>query len=127
VIENRRETNSLIPSERVIEFSDNTFVVDAALIGELLHLPASEVPILMRAGKITGACEQGVDEHAGQFRLSFFYRNRRARLSTDADGRVFRRTVIDFGERPIPQSQDQSTADREKLTRAAHNEESAHD
>jgi len=119
MIENRRETNSLITSERVIELSDNTFVVDAALIGELLQLPASEVPILMRAGSITSACEQGVDEHAGQFRLSFFYRNRRARLSTDADGRVLRRTVIDFGARPIAQSHHQSTAGSEKLTPAA--------
>jgi hypothetical protein len=105
MIENRRETSSLAPSQHSIEFSDNTFVVDAGLIGELLHLPASEVPVLMRTGRITSACERGVDEHAGEFRLSFFYRNRRARLSTDADGRVLRRTVIDFGEPPIPQTQ----------------------
>jgi uncharacterized protein DUF6522 len=119
MIENCLETSSLVTSERSIEISGNAFVVDAGLIGELLRLPASEVPVLMRAGRITSACERGVHEHAGEFRLSFFYRNRRARLSTDADGRVLRRTVIDFGERPIPQSQHQPTAGREKLLRAA--------
>lgn len=105
MIESCQATNSPPPSERAIEFSDNTFVVDAALIGELLHLPASDVPILMRAGRITSACERGIDDHAGEFRLSFFYRNRRARLSTDPEGRILRRSVIELGEPPIPQSQ----------------------
>lgn len=89
-------------SERAIEFSDNTFLVDAALIGELLHIPASRVPALMREGKITSACERGVDEHADEFRLTFFYRNRRARLRTDSTGRLLRKSVIDFGNQPIP-------------------------
>jgi len=84
------------------------------------HAEMTDVSLeCFRAGSITSACEQGVDEHAGQFRLSFFYRNRRARLSTDADGRVLRRTVIDFGARPIAQSHHQSTAGSEKLTPAA--------
>jgi Family of unknown function (DUF6522) len=87
---------------RDIEFSDGTFLVDAALMGELLDMPASRVPILMREGAITSACERGVEDNEGEFRLSFFYRNRRARLSMDAAGRVIRRSVIDFGDRPIP-------------------------
>lgn len=102
MVESRRETQPPGPSERAIEFSDNTFLVDAALIGELLHVPAAHVPALMRDGKITSACERGVDEHEGQFRLTFFYRNRRARLGTDPTGRILRRSVIDLGERPIP-------------------------
>ena len=85
-----------------IEFREDTFVVDAAIIGELLHLPASSVQVLMRSGRITSACERGVDEHAGEFRLSFFCRSRRARLSTDIEGRILRKSAIDFGGRPIP-------------------------
>lgn len=102
MIESREETGPPRPSERVIEFSDNTFLVDALLIGELLHVPPSRVPALMREGRITSACERGVDEHAGEFRLTFFYRNRRARLGTDPTGRILRKSVIDFGDQPIP-------------------------
>ena len=100
MIESCREPQPASPADRAVEFSDNTFLVDAALIGELLRLPASGVPALMREGKITSACERGTDEHAGEFRLTFFYRNRRARLSTDLAGRIVRRSTIDFGDRP---------------------------
>ena len=100
MIENRQESPR--PSERAIEFSDNTFLVDAALVGELLHISPTRVPALMREGHITSACERGIDEHGGEFRLSFFYRNRRARVSTDLAGRILRTSAIDFGERPIP-------------------------
>ena len=65
-------------------------------------MPASRVPILMRERAITSVCERGVDENEGEFRLSFFYRNRRARLSMDPTGRIIRRSAIDFGDRPIP-------------------------
>jgi hypothetical protein len=100
MIESRQESPR--PSERAVEFSDNTFLVDAALVGELLRIPPTRVPAMMREGRITSACERGMDEHAGEFRLSFFYRNRRARVSTDLAGRILRRSAIDFGERPIP-------------------------
>ncbi len=102
MIESRQEAGPAKPSERAIAFNDNTFLVDAALIGELLHLQPSRVPILMREGMITSACERGIDEHAGEFRLTFFYRNRRARLGTDSTGRVLRKSVVDFGDQPNP-------------------------
>ena len=100
MIENLRSTSPAITSGRPIEICDEAFVVDAALIGELLRLPASRVQNLMRSGRITSACERGVDDHAGEFRLSFFYGNRRARLSTDLEGRILRRSAVDFGDRP---------------------------
>lgn len=59
MIESRREAASLARSQRAIEFGDNTFVVDAALFGELLHLPVSQVPILTRAGRITSVRDSG--------------------------------------------------------------------
>lgn len=102
MIESRQEPQPPRRPEPAIEFSDNTFLVDAALLGALLHVPASGVPALMREGKITSTCERGMEEHEGEFRLTFFYRDRRARLSTDLKGRILRRSVIDFGGQPIP-------------------------
>jgi hypothetical protein len=98
------------PPEPAIKFSDNAFLVDAELIGELLRVPASRVPVLMREGKITSACERGVGEHAGEFRLSFFYRNRRARLGTDLKGQVLRKSAVDFGDRPMPDAPNRAIA-----------------
>jgi hypothetical protein len=102
MIESCHEPASQAPSDRAIEFSDNTFVVDAALLGELLLLPATSVRILMREGRITSACERGIGEDEGEFRLTFFHGNRRARLVTDSAGRLLRRSAIDFGDRPGP-------------------------
>lgn len=87
MIESRQEPSFTSPSEPAVEYSDNTFLVDAVLIGQLLHVPAAHVPALMREGKVTSACERGAGEHEGEFRLTFFYRNRRARLATDSAGR----------------------------------------
>lgn len=95
---------SLRTGEPAVELSGNTFLVDAALIGELLGLPAARVPALMRDGQITSACERGTAEHDGQFRLTFFYHGRRARLSTDPAGRILRRSVIDVAKRPVQEA-----------------------
>lgn len=97
-----RRHGSPTPAERTAEFSDNTFLVEAALVGELLRISPARVPALMREGHIASTCERGMEEHAGEFRLSFLYRNRRARVSTDLTGRILRRSMIDFGDRPIP-------------------------
>lgn len=72
--------------------------------GELLDLPPSGVQALMRDNKITSLCERGEGEHAGQYRLTFFYKGRRARLSIDESGMVIRRSIIDWGDRPLPSS-----------------------
>ena len=64
--------------------------------------PIGNSGILMRERAITNVCERGIDDNEGEFRLSFFYRNRRARLSMDPTGRIIRRSIIDFGDRPIP-------------------------
>lgn len=102
MIDSRKVVELPKPPERAIEFSDdNAFLVDAELIGELLRIPASRVPGLMREGKVTSVCERGVDEHAGEFRLTFFYRNRRARLGINSAGRVLRRSAVDLGDRSV--------------------------
>jgi hypothetical protein len=76
--------------------------IDAALVGELFNLPPAEVLALLKASAITSICERGVDEHEGETRLNFFYGNRRARVSLDENGKVLRRSVIDFGAQPLP-------------------------
>lgn len=87
-----------------VEINDGDFVIDAELLGEMLAVPPQQVPMLMRHGIITSACERGVDDDEGEFRLSFFYRSRRARLNVDAAGRILRRSVLDFGDHPLPRS-----------------------
>jgi hypothetical protein len=85
-----------------IKIADGTIVVDAALIGGLLNVAPGDVPDLMRTKAITSICERGVDEHEGEYRLSFFYQNRRGRLSIDEAGTVLRRSAIDFGDIALP-------------------------
>ena len=87
-----------------VEITNGDIVVDAVLLGELLDIQPAEVPALMKAGAITSTCEKGVGDDAGEYRLSFFYRNRRIQLGVDESGRIVRRSVIDFGERPLPRS-----------------------
>jgi hypothetical protein len=72
------------------------------LLGDLLAVAPAEIPALLRAGAITSLCERGTGADEGRFRLSFFYRNRRARLHLDAAGCILRRGVIDFGEKRLP-------------------------
>ena len=87
-----------------VEINDKTISVDAAFLGELLEVLPGDLPALMRAHAITSVCERGIDAHEGEFRLSFFYRNRRARLSVDGSGQVLRRPIIDFGDRLLPRA-----------------------
>jgi hypothetical protein len=87
-----------------VEITDGDILVDAELLGALLNVPPAEVPTLMRARAITSICEQGLDAHQGEFRLSFFYRNRRARLSVNTCGHILQRSIIDFGRQPLPRA-----------------------
>jgi hypothetical protein len=87
-----------------VEITNGEILIDAGLVGGLLGLPAAEIPALLRTRAITSVCEQGIDAHQGEYRLSFFYRNRRARIGVDGSGRILRRSVVDFGERPVPRA-----------------------
>ena len=98
-----------------LEITEAEILVDAALLGELLDIVPAEVPGLMRRRAITSFCERGIGADDGTFRLSFFYRNRRARLSVDTTGRILRRSVVDFGQRPLPRAMRRSGS----LARAA--------
>jgi hypothetical protein len=85
-----------------VEIGTNDFLIDAKLLADLLRLEAEVVHALLRTQEITSFCERGVDEHEGQYRLSFFYGNRRARLHVDAAGNVTKRSVIDFRQVALP-------------------------
>ena len=87
-----------------LERNEEGFSIDASLLSELLNVPASRIQSLMRRNEITSLCERGEREHEGQYRVTFFYKGRRARLSVDQSGWVIRRSIVDFGERPLPSS-----------------------
>jgi len=84
-----------------VDIVDGTFVIDAALIGEVLGIAAADVPALMRSRAITSVCEVGIDTDQGTFRLNFFHRARHARLRIDATGRILKRSTIDFGKESV--------------------------
>lgn len=84
-----------------LEQNEEGFLIDASLLSELLDVPSARVQDLMRQNEITSVCERGEDEHEGQYRLTFFYKGRRARLSVDRSGRITRRSIVDFGKRPL--------------------------
>ena len=88
--------------ENSVQIRGDGITVDAALLGRLLKVPTHEVPELLRNRSITSLCERGVDADEGLYRLSFFHENRRLRLNIDSKGRIVRRSVVDFGERPLP-------------------------
>lgn len=85
-----------------VAFVDGDIEIDAALIAQGLGLSVTQMEELMRTGAITSRSERGVGEDAGLHRLTFFHKGRRLRLTVDSEGRVLRRTAIDFGDRPLP-------------------------
>ncbi|RIK99441.1 MAG: hypothetical protein DCC74_01815 [Proteobacteria bacterium] len=87
-----------------IEMTDGDFCIDAALLGTLFGLAPERIPPLMRANQLTGVCERGVGEDDGTYRLNFFYGSRRARLNVDARGVILKRSIVDFGDQPLPRS-----------------------
>jgi Family of unknown function (DUF6522) len=86
----------------VIKFEQSAIQIDAAIIGEGFGIEPALVQTLMREGKITSRHERGIDEDAGRRRLTFFLEHRRLSLVVDEAGNVIQRSVIDFGDRPVP-------------------------
>lgn len=78
--------------------------IDAAVVADAFGLETSEVRRLMRAGTITGKVYRGVDDDAGTWLCHLFHGNGRLTVVMADDGRVIRRSTIDFGDRPLPPS-----------------------
>jgi hypothetical protein len=85
-----------------LEREEGAFTIDASILSELLNVRPSDVHDLMRRNEITSRCERGEGEHEGRFRLTFFYKGRRARVDVDEADRIVRRSIIDLGEQPLP-------------------------
>lgn len=85
-----------------IEQKDGMFCVDASLLGTFFDLTPEEVLVLMKKRIITSLCERGIDDHDGEFRLSFFYGRRQLRLTLDATGTLLRHKLVDIGGRRRP-------------------------
>lgn len=74
-----------------IDVGPEGYVVSAEDLGPLLGLAPQDVPAFMRQGEITGVFELGEDEHAGSFRVTFWHKDRRVRLTCARDGTVLLR------------------------------------
>lgn len=86
-------------AERV-ELGEDGILVEADLLGRLLAIEPAEVPRLLREKAIAMRCERGEGRDEGQYRLTFRYRSRRARLVIDGRGQVLQRQVVTIGVRP---------------------------
>ncbi len=88
----------------MIEINGNgaEFTVAAEVIAEGLKLEASLVPGQLQSGAIKTACEAGVGEDEGRFRLTFSNAHTRLRLIVDSAGAIVSRSVLDFGSQPLP-------------------------
>jgi hypothetical protein len=85
-----------------IELEAGAATVDAAVIGEAFGIPPSQVPAAIRTGTITSRFERGEGADAGRCRLTFFHGSRRLRLVVDPAGQIIQRSLVDFGDRPLP-------------------------
>lgn len=88
------------------------FTVDAGVLAEGFGLSADDFREKLRAGHVTGRLYRGVDEDAGTWRLEVFFRNARLTVIADDQGRPLHRSLVDFGERPLPREMRAPSAER---------------
>lgn len=88
------------------------FTVDAGVLAEGFGLSADDFREKLRAGHVTGRLYQGVGEDAGTWRLEVFLGNARLTVIADDEGRPLHRSLVDFGERPLPREMRAPTAER---------------
>lgn len=92
------------PIMKAIEFEDGAIQIDATIVADGLGIAPARLLEGMRQGKITSLSERGVDDDRGRYRLTFFSENRRLRLVVNESGGVIQRSMIDFGNQPLPNS-----------------------
>jgi hypothetical protein len=76
-----------------VVFENGEFSVDAAEIAKGLRMLPTQVLTGMRHRRITSLCERGIDEDAGRYRLTFFYRRRQFCLVVDEAGNILERRI----------------------------------
>ena len=87
-----------------IEFEDGEVRIDASIVAAGLGVTLPLLREGMRAGRITGLAERGVDADLGRHRLTFFSEHRRFRVVVDASGAIVQRSALDFGDGLLPRS-----------------------
>ena len=88
-----------------VQFENDGFQIDAALVAEGLHVSQSSLREGMRAGRITGFAERGTGADAGRHRLSFLSADRRFRVVIDdRTGEIIQRSSITFEGSSLPES-----------------------
>jgi len=74
-----------------VDVNESGITVDARLIADAFGLDPAEIQGLMRNQDITSRCEQGVDEDAGRWRITFWYGERAVRLTLNESGEILSR------------------------------------
>jgi hypothetical protein len=74
------------------ELTQGVVGVDAVAIAAAFGLDPASVLDLLREGKITSRCEQGIGEDAGRLRLTFFHAGTAFQLVVDRQGQVLSRS-----------------------------------
>uniref|UniRef100_UPI003BAA51C3 DUF6522 family protein n=1 Tax=Stappia sp. TaxID=1870903 RepID=UPI003BAA51C3 len=78
--------------------------IDVSDLAEGFGLHPDEVLALIRSGKIAGRLYAGQDEDAETYACVFFHANQRLTLVVDETGALLRRSKVNFGDHPLPQS-----------------------
>src|SRR5215217_1019299 len=100
-----------------IVIGDDAIEIEASIVAQGLELEPSSVQMMMRKGEITSLSERGVNTDAGRYRLTFFHKSRRFRLIVDGCGTIIQRSIIDFGDRPLPAPMHKRRTKQNDLTR----------
>ena len=87
-----------------LEFEGGAIQVDARIVAKRLGVPPTLLLERLREGKITSACERGIDADYGRYRLTFFSESRGFCLVVAESGAIIQRSTIDFGDPPLPNS-----------------------
>jgi hypothetical protein len=85
-----------------LELAQRAINVQATAIAAGLDLQPAQVITALRNGELTALCEQGIAQDAGQFRLTFFYADKRLRFLVGQDGHILGRSTVRLRRRLPP-------------------------
>lgn len=76
-----------------LELAEGRITVPAELLATSFGIEPAEVQALMTSGGITSRSETGEAEHAGRFRVTFWYGDRQVRFTCSDDGTILTRVA----------------------------------
>ena len=90
---------------KFVQFENDTFEIDAAIVAEGLQVSPNSLREGMRAGRITGFAERGTGTDAGRRRLTFLSGHRRFRVVIDdRTGEIIQRSSTAFEGSFLPEA-----------------------